>query len=56
MYLKVQGMYRDLKVQGIQNLPKGSGFLGGGQTHRHTDKQTNTHQYHDSAWPRGRAE
>ena len=30
----------------------------GGQTHKHTDKQTDgqTHQYHDLNWPKGRAE
>ena len=41
-----------IKVQGIQDLPKGSGY--GGEGDRHTD--THTRQYHDSVWPRGRAE
>ena len=45
------------KVQGIQKVPKGPG-LWGGQTNRQTDTQTerHTHQYHDSAWPRGQAD
>ena len=35
-------------VQSIQKVPKGPGFWGG-QTSTQTDTQT--HQYHDSAWP-----
>ena len=46
-------------VQGIQEVPEGQGFWGGvGGTHTQTNKQTDTqtHQYHDSTWSKGRAE
>ena len=35
----------------ISKLSMRSEFWVGGQTDRHTDRQT--HQYHDSAWPIG---
>ena len=40
----------------IREVPTGSGFWGGGthaQTHADTHADTQTHQYHDSVWPRG---
>ena len=65
MYLKVQGIK---KVPKVPRYPKGTSrskvsksYLkvqasGGGD--RHTNPQTHkqTHQYHESAWPRGLAE
>ena len=45
---------RYLKVQCTQKVPKGPDCWGDKETHKHTDRQT--HQYHDSAWPKGRAE